>query len=186
MKNVKRYDRKEKKLIEDQCPAAIAYSNKHMGGVDLLDAFLSYYQINVRSKKWYHRLLWHLFDLTFIQGWILHKKILEEDSLCLKNFKLSVAGVLLLAGKVQQKKGRPSQIQIDAGFDRKSKRGPAAPIPSKAIRGEKIDHWPGYTQKKLRCKLPGCNAITQVVYTKCNVNLCFTSRSNCFKMFHIN
>ena len=66
MKNVKRYDRKEKKFIEDQCPAAIAYSNKHMGGVDLLDAFLSYYQINVRFEKWYHRLLWHLFDLNFI------------------------------------------------------------------------------------------------------------------------
>ena len=31
--------------------AAIANHSKHMGGVDLLDAFLSNYQINVRSKK---------------------------------------------------------------------------------------------------------------------------------------
>ena len=116
----------------------------------------------------------HFFDLALIQGWLLHKKILEEDSLCLKNFKLSVADVLLLAAKVQQKKGRPSQIQIDAEFDRKSKRGPAAPIPNNAIREEKIDHWPEYTHKKLRCKLTRCNATAQVVYTKCNVNLCFT------------
>ena len=69
--------------------------------------------------------------------------------MCLKNLKLSVADVFLLAGKVHQKKGRPSQIQIDAEFDRKSKRSPAAPIPNKAIRRDKIDHWPEYTQKKL-------------------------------------
>ena len=43
MKTVKRYDTKEKKFIEIQFLAAIANYNKHMGGVDLLDAFLSYY-----------------------------------------------------------------------------------------------------------------------------------------------
>ena len=43
MKTVKRYDTKEKKFIEVQFLAAIANYNKHMGGVDLLDAFLSYY-----------------------------------------------------------------------------------------------------------------------------------------------
>ena len=104
----------------------------------------------------------------------------------LKNFKLFAADMLLLAGKVQQKKERLSQIQIDAEFDRKSKRALAAPIPNKAIRGDKIDPWPEYSQEKLRCKLPGCNGTTQKVCTKCQVNLCFTSRSNCFKMFHIN
>ena len=51
MKSVKWYDKEEKKLIEVQCSAAIANRNKNMGGVDLLDAFLSYYQINLRSKK---------------------------------------------------------------------------------------------------------------------------------------
>lgn len=43
--------------------AVIANYNKHMGGVDLFDAYLSYYHIRVPSKKWYHRLLWHFFDL---------------------------------------------------------------------------------------------------------------------------
>ena len=43
MKTVKRYDTKEKKFIEIQFLVAIANYNKHMGGVDLLDAFLSYY-----------------------------------------------------------------------------------------------------------------------------------------------
>lgn len=73
MKSVKWYDKEEKKLIEVQCSAAIANRNKNMGGVDLLDAFLSYYQINVRFKKLYHRLLRHFFPLAPIQGWILYK-----------------------------------------------------------------------------------------------------------------
>ena len=72
-----------------------------MSGGDLFDAFLSYYRINVWSKKCYYGLLWHFFDLALVQGSILHKKILEEDSLCLKNFKLSFADVLLLAKKVE-------------------------------------------------------------------------------------
>ena len=84
-------------------------------------------------RSGYHWLLWHFFDLALIPGWILHKEILDRDSLCLRNFKVSVVDVLLLARKVQQKKGRPSQIQSDAEFDRKSKRDPAAPIPNRAI-----------------------------------------------------
>ena len=49
-------------------------------------------------------LLWAImafFDLALVEGSILHKKILEEDSLCLKNFKVSFADVLLLAEKVE-------------------------------------------------------------------------------------
>ena len=84
------------------------------------------------------------FDLALIQGWILYKKILEDDSMCMKNLKLSVADVQLMAGKGQQKKGTASQIQINADFNRKSKRHPAAPIrirlfeETKLITGEKI------------------------------------------------
>ena len=104
----------------------------------------------------------------------------------MKNFKLSVADAQLLAGKGQQEKGMASQIQINDEFNRNSKRHPEAPILNKAVQGDKIDHWPEYTQKKLRCKLPGCSATTQLVSAKCYVNLCFTSQSNCFKMFHVN
>ena len=97
MKTDKWYEKIEKKFIQVQT----ANYNKHMSGGDLFDAFLSYYRINVWSKKCYHGLLWHFFDLALVKGSILHKKVLEEDSLCLKNFKLSFADVLLLAEKVE-------------------------------------------------------------------------------------
>ena len=41
------------------------------GGVDLLDALLALYQIPVRSKKWYHRLLFHYLDMLLVQSWLM-------------------------------------------------------------------------------------------------------------------
>ena len=38
---VKRWDGKEKKMIEVQCPEIINQYNKHMGGVDLCDMLMS-------------------------------------------------------------------------------------------------------------------------------------------------
>ena len=51
IKSVQRYDKKENAHIQVQCPAVIAHYNKHMGGVDLLDGFLSYCWIHVHPKK---------------------------------------------------------------------------------------------------------------------------------------
>ena len=185
MKTVKRYGKKEKKFIKVQCRAAIASYNKYMGGVDLLDAFLSYYQKNIQSKKWYNWLLWHFFDLVLIQGSYIKKSL--KRILCvwkISNFLLLMC--YCYPERFYRRKAGLAKFKLMLNSIEGVKRGPAAPIRNKAIQGGKIDHWPEYTLKKLRCKLPGCNATTQVVCTKCNVNLCFTSRWNCFKMFHIN
>ena len=93
-----------------------------MAGADLLGAFLSYYRILVRSKKCYHRLLWYSFDLTVVQGWILHKRYLEYEAMKLKNFKISVANALILCGKVNRKRGRPSLPQFESSFAEKRER----------------------------------------------------------------
>ena len=93
-----------------------------MGGVDLLDAFLSYYRIHVRSKKCYHRLLWHSFDLSLVKGWVLHKRFLEDKAISLKNFKISVATALIFGGKVNRKRGRPSLPQLESSFEEKEKK----------------------------------------------------------------
>ena len=82
IKQVRRWDKKDRKEIFVECPSAVTIYHKNMGGVDLLDGFLSYYRIPVRSKKWYHRLIWHFFDLCIVQSWILYKKdVTEKDSL---------------------------------------------------------------------------------------------------------
>ena len=72
--NVKRWDRKNKVENQVSCPSAVVTYNKSMGGVDLLDGLLSYYCISVKSKKWYHRLIWHFFDISIVQSWMLYKR----------------------------------------------------------------------------------------------------------------
>ena len=99
----------------------------------------------------------------------------------LKNLKISVTNALMLGGKITRKRGRS---QVDAKYVEKQRKGPAAPIPDRSIRGDSTDHWPEYVEKRCRCKLPGCQSITKIVCFKCKAHLCFTPRSNCFKKFH--
>ena len=97
----------------------------------------------------------------------------------LKNLKIFVTNALMLGGKLTRKRGRRSQV--DAKYVEKQRKGPAATIPDRSIRGDSTDYCPEYVEKRCRCKLPGCQSITKIVCFKCKVHLCFTPRSNCFK-----
>ncbi|KAL2098379.1 hypothetical protein ACEWY4_007586 [Coilia grayii] len=61
---VQRWDKKEKKIVHIRRPNIVSYYNRSMGGVDLLDSLLALYRIKIRSKKWYHRVVFHMLDLT--------------------------------------------------------------------------------------------------------------------------
>ena len=86
-----------------------------MGGVDLLDGLLSLYRIHIRSKKWYHKLLYHFFDIAVVQSWLLYWRDLkllsipEIEWMPLRSFKMSVANSLLMKDKSQRERtpGRP-------------------------------------------------------------------------------
>ena len=71
---VDRWNSKQKKKVQVQCPSAITMYNQFMGGVDLLDSLLALYRIPVQSKKWYHRLMWHFFDLSLVQSWLMYRR----------------------------------------------------------------------------------------------------------------
>ena len=159
-----------------------------MGGVDLLDGLLSNYRTPVRSKKWYHRLIWHFLDVSVVQAWLLHRKdsdaVDNEKVTSLKEFKLSIAESLLKQGKREaSKRGRPS-ISVEAAYSAKKKKGPTAPIPNKSIRKDGCDRRPELYEKKGRCQYPGCAGFSKVKCSKCDVRLCFTPTSNCFRKFH--
>ena len=73
-----------------------------MGEVDLLDGLLSYYRIPVKSKKWYHRLIWHFLDVACVQAWLFYRKDADaKDGMSLKPFKMSIAESLLKQRKVK-------------------------------------------------------------------------------------
>ncbi|KRZ88966.1 PiggyBac transposable element-derived protein 3, partial [Trichinella sp. T8] len=53
---VKRWNKKEKTLVDVSCPAIVKEYNKYMGGVDLEGMLRALYRIDHRSRKWYRRI----------------------------------------------------------------------------------------------------------------------------------
>src|SRR5436190_950665 len=49
---IKRFDRPTKSTKEINCPFIIKEYNKHMGGVDLMDANIARHKIQIKSRKW--------------------------------------------------------------------------------------------------------------------------------------
>ena len=93
------------------CPKLVKFYNMHMGSVDLLDSILGYYRIRIRSKKWYHQIVFHLPDLSIVNAWLLWKRKTNSD-LPLIEFKLGIADRLCMVGKIPQTrgKGHPSTL----------------------------------------------------------------------------
>ena len=98
---VKRFDRKTKDTVDVACPHVIQLYNAGMGGVDSLDSYIALYRTKIRSRKWYMRLAFQMFDVIVVQGWLLFKRdasdlgMADKDIPLLREFKLSVSKVLL-------------------------------------------------------------------------------------------
>jgi hypothetical protein len=96
---VQRFDRKAGNHVQVVCPSVITIYNQFMGGVDLLDSLLALYRIPVRSKKWYHRLVFHFLDVMLVQAWLLYRRdadssgILRKNQLPLLQFKIEVNNI---------------------------------------------------------------------------------------------
>ncbi len=187
---VDRWDRKQKMITKVPCPAVVKEYNKNMGGVDLLDSLLTLYRIKIRSKKWYHRLLFHLLDMIIVTTWLLYRRDCEgtgmrkNEHMKLYTFKSYIAEALCKSGKsLECKKGRPCST-IAGEYEEKRRKGPAAPIPVPDVRLDATARWMIMAEKKGRCKVPGCTGTPKAKCRKCDVHLCFTSTSNCFLRFH--
>lgn len=59
-----RYDGKQKKFIEINCPQIIREYNAHMGGVDLMDGLMGRYHIRAKTLNIMIRLFYHFVDMA--------------------------------------------------------------------------------------------------------------------------
>ena len=55
---------------EVSCSTPVSESNRHMGGVDLLDQHKCYYSYNGKSKHWWLHHFIHMFDLSIVNAYI--------------------------------------------------------------------------------------------------------------------
>ncbi|XP_049809183.1 piggyBac transposable element-derived protein 3-like [Schistocerca nitens] len=138
---IKRLFRKEKEHKMVPCPHSVMIYNDYIGGVDLLDSMLGYYRIQIRSKKWYLNIFFHLVDLACVNSWLLWRRR-NMDYMPLVDFKVAVAEALCKTGKsLSKKRGRPSN-ELQKQLDCNKKRGPTADLPQRQVRLDGIDHMP--------------------------------------------
>ena len=131
MDQCKRFDRKEKKHIKVERPAAVAIYNKCIEDVDKMDLLLLLYRSKIRTEQWYLRIAFHLFILAAVNNWILYKELGESNNLVKFLTELSID---LIQGRPpvdndtdtdsdeveepKQKSVRLSQVSKQARFDK--------------------------------------------------------------------
>lgn len=189
LKSVSRWSKKSKKQLEVQCPRIVTEYNKSMGGVDKFDHLCEIYRMSSRAKRWYIPIVMFMLNLCLVNSWLLYrtdatdaKNLLSEEErkkyniLNSKSFRLQVFHSLTSSVK----RGRPSGDEPGA---LKCIKNPVVPRPCDAVRKDTTDHWPAWSDVKLRCK--NCTTgFTFIKCVKCDMGLCFVRDRNCFLQFH--
>lgn len=69
-----RWNKITKSTVELPMPAVVKDYNEHMGGIDLLDQFLSAFRFKMRSRRWYLYLFWHFVMVGIVNAWNVYRK----------------------------------------------------------------------------------------------------------------
>ena len=173
-----------------------------MGGVDTLDMLVSMHPIPFKSKRWYTRIIWRIFDLMIINSWILMKHGghavqyggTSQGSFRLFHFKSEIAKVLLKRTKLRQLPSTSNDLtsqESDSDNEEedetptKKPREIATSVPQ-STRYDGVNHWPIFVSgiNKTRCKNEKCSMKTYWKCSKCNMHLCLNSNRNCFTQYH--
>jgi len=157
-----------------------------------MDSLIGLYRIRIRSKKWYHRIFFHMLDLTVVNAWLLYKQLSAMKSppvkpIRLHDFKSQVAQGLCKESKdVRKNDGtRKRRGSPDSGEQASDKKSRPSPNPSSDVRYDAVGHWPKWCSSRQRCKLSTCKGISRrVACVKCGVHLCFSNKHDCFRSYH--
>lgn len=196
----RRFFRKEKIHKEIPSPQVVDVYNRHMGGVDLLDSILGLYRIQLRSKKWYKKIFYHMIDMCAVNAWLLWRRC-HEEYLPLYDFKLAVSEHLRKVNKTfSKKRGRPSTRDSAKNTPTSSRDGTPSnrtetsptkrqrtrnqDLPLSTVRKDNVGHFPRWMKSRLLCQ-NDCTYRSYTMCEKCKVYLCYNDKRNCFTEFHL-
>ena len=117
IKSVTQNNPKDKETtITVTCPDAIVKYNSHMGGVDRNDQLRGYYNIQIKSRKYYKYLFYAAMDVAITNSFIMSKFFPNLKKKHLKDVRIELAKQLIGNYNTKKRKGRQSQFQPVAGF----------------------------------------------------------------------
>uniref|UniRef100_A0A671SE46 PiggyBac transposable element-derived protein domain-containing protein n=1 Tax=Sinocyclocheilus anshuiensis TaxID=1608454 RepID=A0A671SE46_9TELE len=148
-------------------PVAVMEYNKYMGGVDLSDALIGYYNVLHKTKKWYKTFFFHFIDIAVVNSYILHSelsKLQNKTPLTQKIFRELLSE--LISGTTEQTTSAASSSHAPAQMC--------------------LPEYFGSDARRIcvLCQTEDKKVKTPVYCVKCNVALCFVSSRNCFQRWH--
>uniref|UniRef100_A0A672KBA3 PiggyBac transposable element-derived protein domain-containing protein n=1 Tax=Sinocyclocheilus grahami TaxID=75366 RepID=A0A672KBA3_SINGR len=178
MDEVQRWDKKQGRFLKVSRPEVVKLYNEAMGGVDLLNQFVSLYRTEIRSRESTLRMITHAFDLAVVNSWLEYRldakraNLQTKDTLDLLHFKMNVAQCLVSVHKlVAAKRGRPSMSPEPQPHAHRPRVQDARPLPE--VQYDMVDHMPNYDEKTeaTKCTRPYCTGKTHAFCDKCNIHL---------------
>uniref|UniRef100_A0A8C1IR02 PiggyBac transposable element-derived protein domain-containing protein n=1 Tax=Cyprinus carpio TaxID=7962 RepID=A0A8C1IR02_CYPCA len=192
-------------------PSAVKDYSKYMGGVDLLDSLIDYYNVLHKTTKWYKTFFFHLLDIAVVNSFILHRELAKAQNkvpLTQKLFRETLVSELARAGRDKNPSSSPAKDPSTSATPvsiRKSAQVPSAPNETNAYSPSDTESSPPSSPAQTKqcypeyfgsdathgrrvcvmCKLQGYKVKTPIYCSHCKVALCFVSSRNCFKKWHI-
>lgn len=180
---VQRRDKTGKKC-DVTAPSAIKDYNKYMGGVDRADRLRYCYTIDRRSKKWWHRLFWAMFEIAFVNSYNLSKHFLSLGD-CTKDL-LTFRRDLTL-GLINLSPLRKIKKRVSGSQNATKRRRYNYSVPD-SVRLENLGHhWIQYQSRRARCELCSSKGIQSKPFSMCSackVYLCCNEKKHCFVEYH--
>lgn len=161
--------------IEVNCPTLIHQYNQYMGGVDRGDQFRRYYELRMKSRKFYKYIFWFLVEVCMLNSYIIYQfsPSIGKPLIHFKDFRVQLAKLLIGNFNGRKKRGRPVRIL-------------PAPTPKKP----NLAHFPTKTTKGrcAHCPKTGKRKETTWFCAGCNLRLCHTGAkdTDCFANYHVN
>lgn len=102
-----------------QCPPCVKAYNMCMGGVDQADQMKGTYGVDRKSRRWYMRLVWHMFDWALNNAFIIYRanfQLTNPDQNCtLKNFRALAVASFVGDFSSRLRVGRPGHLPVLQG-----------------------------------------------------------------------
>nr|XP_023016646.1 piggyBac transposable element-derived protein 4-like [Leptinotarsa decemlineata] len=167
---------KDGTITEIACPIAIKDYRRCMGCVNKADMLKSYYAIDRKSRKWWHRLFCHFLDTSIVNSYILFREK-TGNKMKLKEFRLEVVSGLVGANSLKENLGRLSDTPAQSIFKVHV---------SKELRSDQFKHMPEYgiSRRCAHCRSAKEPHRTRWSCSVCKVALCKSANKNCFVEFH--
>jgi hypothetical protein len=157
-----------------------------MGEVYKADQLRALYNVDRKSKRWWHRLFWGILDIVFVNSFVINNK-LNDTNLSVKEFCRIVSRRLIVFNKSGLKRTYETSPRNNKNSLQPRRSKQLYSTPSDVRLGNLGAHWIEYSKTRGRCevcskKKLNPNHLVNVQHAK--FFLCQNEQKPCFNEYH--